>query len=152
MAAKNKNQALWEAARYGKVDEIRKHLKAGADINFMFRPEVGSGGACTPLWIATNYGHIEAVKELLSHGADKEKVDTVYKRTPAAHAKKMQWDDPKGIYDVLTGLVTVEPAKPSAAPEEEVVHSKAKPKVQFCNKCGWMGTGTNCSKCDGKLM
>merc|ERR1711974_590317 len=146
------SQQLWKAARNGKSPaEIRELVERGADINFLSRPEFGSGTTCTPLWIAVNHGHLETVKELVRLGADQTIVDSLKKTTPVQHAKKMHWDDPGGIYDVLTGTVTIPEPEPEPAAGSAPAPS-ARADVRFCNKCGNMGKGAVCSTCGGKLV
>ncbi len=52
------------AAMQGNIDEIRKHIKAGSDLN-----EIDAYGS-TPLIIAITFGKTEVAKALIEAGAD----------------------------------------------------------------------------------
>jgi ankyrin repeat protein len=64
---------LREAVGENSVPEVRRLLRAGADVNVKYN----SHGA-TPLQEACYCGHSQVVKELLEHGADTEAKDNEY--------------------------------------------------------------------------
>lgn len=63
---------LLEASGQGRVDEIARLLKAGADVNGKLVSGDPSSDGTTPLTIATMFGQVESVKTLL---AAKAKID-----------------------------------------------------------------------------
>lgn len=56
------------AAFTGNLEEIKKHIKAGTDLN-----SVEPLGGSTPLMAATTFGHTEVAIELIKAGADLDK-------------------------------------------------------------------------------
>jgi ankyrin repeat protein len=64
-----KNVMLQNAARLGKVENVARYLKEGADINTL--DPVGN----TPLMLAAQRGHPETVKFLIEKGADLSKTN-----------------------------------------------------------------------------
>jgi ankyrin repeat protein len=60
---------LQNAARLGKVENVARYLKEGADINTL--DPVGN----TPLMLAAQRGHPETVKFLIEKGADLSKTN-----------------------------------------------------------------------------
>ena len=56
---------IHEAAMRGKIEAIRKHIEAGADLN-----EQESFGGSSPLITAATFGHVEVAQELIAAGAD----------------------------------------------------------------------------------
>jgi ankyrin repeat protein len=64
-----KNAMLQNAARLGKVENVARYLKEGADINTL--DPVGN----TPLMLAAQRGHPETVKFLIEKGADVTKTN-----------------------------------------------------------------------------
>jgi ankyrin repeat protein len=79
---------LHEAARKGDVQEAKKLLSAGADLNA--RDEHLRS---TPLAWAAKYGQLEMVKFLLQHGAPKSLPDDPEWATPLAWANKRGHDE-----------------------------------------------------------
>jgi ankyrin repeat protein len=79
---------LHEAARKGDVQEARKLLAAGADLDA--RDEHLRS---TPLAWAAKFGRLEMVKFLLEHGAPKKLPDDPDWATPLAWAKKRGHDE-----------------------------------------------------------
>ena len=54
---------IWEAARQGNTEAVKRHLEAGADVNAKDR-------SVTPLHYAALRGHKETARLLISSGAD----------------------------------------------------------------------------------
>ncbi|HEY0079637.1 MAG TPA: ankyrin repeat domain-containing protein [Pyrinomonadaceae bacterium] len=69
------NNQLWEAARKGDAEAVKRLLDAGADVNAKFRY------GATALFKAADGGHLEVVKVLLERGADARVKDTFYGAT-----------------------------------------------------------------------
>ena len=67
---------LIEAAQRQQIDEVRKLLEAGADV------DARSRYGATPLFFACDKGNVELVKLLLENGAEVDVTDTFYKATP----------------------------------------------------------------------
>lgn len=59
---------LWNAAKAGNVDEVRRLLEAGVNPNTPYMSY--ATGISAPLYIATEYGRANVVKLLLEYGAD----------------------------------------------------------------------------------
>lgn len=67
------NHNLFFAASYGKVDEVKKYLERGANVDYL---EDG-----TALYIASQNGHIEVVRLLIQNKANLE-INSVYGLSP----------------------------------------------------------------------
>jgi ankyrin repeat protein len=66
--SKKHTNALFKAAESGAVEELKKLLRSGAEINTRTNDSVDEGQ--TPLFVAANYGNYECVVELLKAGSD----------------------------------------------------------------------------------
>jgi ankyrin repeat protein len=69
------NDALFEAAKENNLLEVRRLLRAGADV------DAKDQHGWTPLYWACGHEHVQVVKELMEHGADIE-ADTSHGLTP----------------------------------------------------------------------
>ena len=54
---------IHEAAMYGNIEAVKKHLAAGTDVN-------ANDGGWTPLRAAASNGHKEVIELLIANGAD----------------------------------------------------------------------------------
>ncbi|MEA2640608.1 MAG: hypothetical protein QOF51_2002 [Chloroflexota bacterium] len=80
------DQPLMQAVQQGNLEEVRRLIAAGADVNEQ-SPVVSSGNdGQTPLLVASFLGHTEIVAELLKAGANPKIVDYLLKATPAHKA------------------------------------------------------------------
>ncbi len=71
---------LWEAARTGQLDEVRRMLESGVPVNSQ-----NSYGQ-TPLFMATMTGNLEVMSYLLEKGADPNLAEQFYLSTPLEQA------------------------------------------------------------------
>ena len=62
--AETPDASLWEAAMFGKIEAVKRHIAAGTDLNA--KDEWGT----TPLHYAAIEGHKEVVELLIAEGAD----------------------------------------------------------------------------------
>ena len=65
-----KNKSLFEAAKKGDIEQVKKLIAQGADVNGT------EGGAWTPLAEAASVGHAQVVKVLLENGAEVDANDS----------------------------------------------------------------------------
>ncbi len=80
LLAQNLNEALWEAARKGEVETVKKLVAQGAEINAKTRH------GATALFYAADRGNVEMIKTLLELGADINLKDTFYNATAISWA------------------------------------------------------------------
>jgi len=69
MSQRELDEALWKAAREGKLDDVKKFKEQGGDPNWMhpWEPE-GRGSQFTALHIASDNGHVATAKWLVEKG------------------------------------------------------------------------------------
>ena len=80
-----KDESLIEAAKRGDLDEVKRLIENGADVN------IKDNDGDTPLHYAASGGHLDVVKFLVENGADVNAKDK-YGRTPLDVAKpKVRW-------------------------------------------------------------
>ncbi len=84
--------ALFQAARNGDLDAVRRAIESGVDVN------ATTAYGTTALFFACDRGYVDIVKFLLEKGADPNKVDTFYGATP------MTWAASKKHLDVIAEL------------------------------------------------
>jgi len=84
---------LWDAARTGSLEAVKKELDAGVDVN------AATAYQSTALCFASDRGHEEVVKLLLDKGANPNVKDSFYKATP------MMWAQIGKHYGVITLLL-----------------------------------------------
>lgn len=80
LLAQNLNEALWEAARKGEVETVKKLIAQGAEVNAKTRH------GATALFYAADRGNVEMIKALLERGADINLKDTFYTATAISWA------------------------------------------------------------------
>ena len=73
-------EQLMIAAGRGHLDQVKKLLDQGIDVNAQYRYEK------TALFFAAEGGHAEVVSFLLEKGADPNRVETFYRSTPLSNA------------------------------------------------------------------
>jgi len=93
----NKDDALGMAAAFGHTNVAKALIEAGADINS--RNKNGD----TPLHISSFLCYTEIVQSLLDKGADKNARNNAGSKPLDGVA--MPWEDAKGIYDFLNGVL-----------------------------------------------
>ena len=86
------SKTLHEAAKAGKMDEVKSFILQGADVN------AKDGNGLTALHRAAISGHKEIVEVLLTHGADVNAGVGVYNITAAEYA---MWSDHADIVELL---------------------------------------------------
>jgi ankyrin repeat protein len=64
----NQNSELVQAASLGNIEDARRAIKAGADINCP--SDLMAHEKVTPLMLAVNYGYYKLAEYLIAHGAD----------------------------------------------------------------------------------
>jgi ankyrin repeat protein len=69
------DEKLWDAVRYGELDEVQQIVKDGANVNVI------ETDGWTPLHEASNNGDLETVRFLVNSGADVDCKD-MYENTP----------------------------------------------------------------------
>jgi ankyrin repeat protein len=75
-------QALMAAVTKGDVDEVRRLVVAGAEVDERFPMVNGFNDAHTPLLVAARDGHVQAVTLLLEAGADVNAVEPTFGAVP----------------------------------------------------------------------
>lgn len=79
---KTERQQLMAAVTTNDVEEVRRLLRAGAEVDERFPFLNGFNDYHTPLLVAARDGHREIVEELLSHGADVNAVEPTFGAVP----------------------------------------------------------------------
>jgi outer membrane protein assembly factor BamB len=79
-ARQSREEALFEAAREGNLEEVRVLLGAGVS------PHVENRYKATPLFFAANRGHLDVVRLLVEHGARVDVRDTFYQMSALSRA------------------------------------------------------------------
>jgi ankyrin repeat protein/ketosteroid isomerase-like protein len=75
-------QALMAAVTAGDVDEVRRLVVGGAEVDERFPIVNGFNDAHTPLLVAARDGHVQAVRLLLEAGADVNAVEPTFGAVP----------------------------------------------------------------------
>ncbi len=86
-------ERLWDAARTGNLEGVKKELDAGVDVN------AATAYQSTALSFGSDRGHEEVVRLLLERGANPNVKDSFYKATP------MMWAQMGKRYGVITLLL-----------------------------------------------
>lgn len=86
-------ETLWTAARRGELDNVKKAIAAGVDV------DAKTNYGATALSFAADRGHVEVVQFLLSKQADPNVKDSFYNATP------MTWANMHNQYDIIKSLV-----------------------------------------------
>ena len=107
LSAEPTDTDIWDAARQGDLERVRKMLKAGVDV------DAPSRYGATALSFAAEKGHLELVKFLLEKGADPNPRDSFYRQTPLGWALG---GDTTEIAELLVrhGATDVDPALAAA--------------------------------------
>ncbi len=86
-------ERLWEAARTGNLEGVKKELDAGVDVN------AATAYQSTALCFASDRGHEDVVRLLLERGANPNVKDSFYNATP------LMWAQMGKRYGVITLLL-----------------------------------------------
>lgn len=123
------DEALWAAARDGKLDEVQAAHKAGGSANWKnpWEPE-GRMGQFTAVHIASDHGHLDCVKYLIEKAGGDLKAKSAYGETAMEHVAGRSGDGVTAVHSYLKMKVAMQAVLAAQKFKAGGAFGKAKPK------------------------